>query len=551
MEFANNLTLLAKPKNANHLVTKGYVDRSTDLGKPLSCCKLTMSVDQEYTSTTLSSETATLKLDTVKGNLELNPTTNTVKLKANCEYVVNICLSVRTNTRCGLLIKNETTGSYLPIVRSDTGNDNQNATFFSQEYIQVGSDDAEYTFILAFVDIGDYVIRSDYTSIMIQEISRNISPTQITNNKYGLEDLPVGHIVELMTTKAPKHYTLCNNDIYNIADLPHLAQAIEEDFGYVNYFGGDGVTTFAVPNYGVKYTSIIPTMSSHSQNGYVVTASSEFSSYYPAWQAFDKVSNPEGSGNPECSWISAKDVSDGWVCMQFPVPVKISRYSVGVRHHAEGYGITQLDDFEVLGSVDGITWDVIDSKTAEPSWSNGEKRYYDVQTTDAYTYYKLHVSKFHDQAYIAVGEFDLFACTSAYFIKHEPTYYMFNKYEITSDSSLETYSTEETVIGLYLGKPLYRKVVRLEDLECTTTENNIDIISDASNLELIKVAGTINWETTMVVAFPFYYTHPNTDYGILIDYVLSGNVLKLRTVQDSGSNKFSANIIVEYTKTTD
>ena len=36
--------------------------------------------------------------------------------------------------------------------------------------------------------------------------------------------------------------------IYNIIDYPRLANHIEGEFGSKNFFGGDGVTTFAVPD---------------------------------------------------------------------------------------------------------------------------------------------------------------------------------------------------------------------------------------------------------------------------------------------------------------
>ncbi len=59
---------------------------------------------------------------------------------------------------------------------------------------------------------------------------------------------PVGEIISYMGTIAPDNYLICNGDIYNIADYPILAQHFVDNFGSVNYFGGDGTTTFAVPD---------------------------------------------------------------------------------------------------------------------------------------------------------------------------------------------------------------------------------------------------------------------------------------------------------------
>ena len=51
-----------------------------------------------------------------------------------------------------------------------------------------------------------------------------------------------------MGTETPKHYLVCDGTEYNITDYPYLAQHMIDSFGSVNYFGGDGETTFAVPD---------------------------------------------------------------------------------------------------------------------------------------------------------------------------------------------------------------------------------------------------------------------------------------------------------------
>lgn len=59
---------------------------------------------------------------------------------------------------------------------------------------------------------------------------------------------PVGTVISVMGITAPLHYLPCNGQIVNIADYPELANYFEGQFGSKNYFGGDGTTTFAVPN---------------------------------------------------------------------------------------------------------------------------------------------------------------------------------------------------------------------------------------------------------------------------------------------------------------
>lgn len=51
-----------------------------------------------------------------------------------------------------------------------------------------------------------------------------------------------------MGNNVPNGYLSCNGSIYNIADYSNLAEQIKQEFGTYNYYGGDGVTTFAVPD---------------------------------------------------------------------------------------------------------------------------------------------------------------------------------------------------------------------------------------------------------------------------------------------------------------
>lgn len=64
----------------------------------------------------------------------------------------------------------------------------------------------------------------------------------------GASYSPVGTIIAYMGTTAPTDYLICDGSTYNIADYTQLATHITNQFGSVNFFGGDGTTTFAVPD---------------------------------------------------------------------------------------------------------------------------------------------------------------------------------------------------------------------------------------------------------------------------------------------------------------
>lgn len=68
------------------------------------------------------------------------------------------------------------------------------------------------------------------------------------DNGYGNDSTPVGTVISYMGTSAPKHYLICDGTIYNIDDYKDFSQFIKDQFGSYNCFGGDGTTTFAVPD---------------------------------------------------------------------------------------------------------------------------------------------------------------------------------------------------------------------------------------------------------------------------------------------------------------
>jgi microcystin-dependent protein len=60
--------------------------------------------------------------------------------------------------------------------------------------------------------------------------------------------VPTGTIISFMGNNAPEGYLKCDGAELNITDYPALANHFETEFGTKNYFGGDGETTFKVPD---------------------------------------------------------------------------------------------------------------------------------------------------------------------------------------------------------------------------------------------------------------------------------------------------------------
>ena len=70
-----------------------------------------------------------------------------------------------------------------------------------------------------------------------------VSPGNVTT-----EASPVGEIIAFMGTTAPEHYLACDGAEYTIGTHPHLELFFTTQFGGVNYFGGNGTTTYKVPD---------------------------------------------------------------------------------------------------------------------------------------------------------------------------------------------------------------------------------------------------------------------------------------------------------------
>ncbi|EXG84105.1 phage tail collar family protein [Clostridium sp. ASBs410] len=68
------------------------------------------------------------------------------------------------------------------------------------------------------------------------------------SNGKGNDSTPVGTVISYMGTTAPKHYLLCDGSVYNIDDYKEFSQFIKDEHGSFEFFGGDGTTTFAVPD---------------------------------------------------------------------------------------------------------------------------------------------------------------------------------------------------------------------------------------------------------------------------------------------------------------
>ena len=186
-------------------------------------------------------------------DIDYNPTTGTFKLKAHKTYSLEaqitmfetygyfyyIFKDITKNKEIGTGGKTEfnTSRSY----HDDKGN--------AASAVYTPDIDTEVQVVVNSTSTGNFKIQG-VSYIKITEIGRDIviDPINYLDTKQGIQDTPVGHIMSIMGNNAPEHYLKCDGTVYNKDDYPYLWEYFKNEFGTPNKFGGNGTTTFAVPD---------------------------------------------------------------------------------------------------------------------------------------------------------------------------------------------------------------------------------------------------------------------------------------------------------------
>lgn len=112
---------------------------------------------------------------------------------------------------------------------------------------------------------------------------------------------------------------------------------------------------------------------------------------------------------------------------------------------------------------------------------------------------------------------------------------------------LEEYSTTETRIGTWMGKPLYRKVLSTVGLSGETKKS---INYNITNPDKIWIAGGFAYSAARVVTVPMVGYNGDLSQKVDVWVETRENVVKLYSNGGWG-NDWTFYIIINYTKTTD
>jgi microcystin-dependent protein len=195
------------------------------------------------TTSTAPVKGSTLKLNVISGNMTVNEDRIVIKPGKRVQIDITLCymdnISGYGNTE--FTLRDFTNDIDIHKIKPYQGNTTyEQPLSLSAQYTNTTDKDCEIGLVTTVVDTRCNIYEM-YTSFTVHEIGKVITTNQGSGN-------PVGTIISLMRKTAPEGYLICDGRELNIADYPALSTMFEEEFGSKNIYGGDGITTFAVPD---------------------------------------------------------------------------------------------------------------------------------------------------------------------------------------------------------------------------------------------------------------------------------------------------------------
>ena len=323
---------------------------------------------------------------------------------------------------------------------------------------------------------------------------------------------PVGTVISVMGNTAPPNYLVCDGTVYNIVDYQALADYFEDQFEASNYFGGDGVTTFAVPDLRGEFLRGTGT-NSHTDSGTGNGDGAAVGTHQ------DATVFPNIYGNTSSKKIRACGKPDGG-------------NNMGAIYYDKNLTGSDLSGQQYVDTAAGTT-------AALGSTATGK---YTARPTNTSVLYCIAVKNIfidtHDMADTVDAE------DVADMIADNPP---------IARNNYQKYATYEQVIGEWIdGKPIYQKTIEVEG---GTVSNNsgklIDLLTDVNDLfygvnNTIKDDGGVTFVSSIDPTSGTHYRF----IRFIVDH--STNKAQLNLMSHGAAVTYTSGYVtIQYTKTTD
>ena len=156
---------------------------------------------------------------------------------------------------------------------------------------------------------------------------------------------------------------------------------------------------------------LIPTMTSETVPSGTVTKSSEYSSGYASWKAFDDdFDGPTG-------WITGAGVTTGFIQYQFTSGQVIAQYTIT---NDDSFTVRAADpvNWTFQGSNNGSSYTTLDTQTGQ-TFTSGVKKLYPISNTTSYTYYKIDITLNNGHTYVGFAEMEMMAVLLPSYVRNK------------------------------------------------------------------------------------------------------------------------------------
>jgi len=144
----------------------------------------------------------------------------------------------------------------------------------------------------------------------------------------------------------------------------------------------------------------IPLMTAATTSGVTMSADSEFSGSFPAWQA--------GNRNASDFWSSTSTAFPHWLKADFGTGKTIASYTIQVR--SDGSNAPAAWTFEC--SNDNSSWSTMDTQSGQ-TWTGGQLKTFNIASPASCRYYRINVSSGSDPSTLQIAEVTMLTASVA------------------------------------------------------------------------------------------------------------------------------------------